>query len=224
MSTGRLTLPRVVGDVIPLDDVNEGVAPRRPRRHRRLADRRRRPLLMARRWLITGASRGIGAAIAAEAVARGDSALLVARGEAVHGRRAARGARRAARPLRPRRAGGRGRRGARAARRDRRPRQQRRDPPRRPDREAARRRLRGGRGVQPDRPVPALPRGREGDGGRRGDRQHRRRRRLPRLPGRRALRLGQGRPRRAHAVLAIELARRRITVQPRRARASPRRR
>jgi NAD(P)-dependent dehydrogenase (short-subunit alcohol dehydrogenase family) len=39
---------------------------------------------MARRWLITGASRGIGAAIAAEAVSRGDSALLVARGDAVH--------------------------------------------------------------------------------------------------------------------------------------------
>jgi len=39
---------------------------------------------MARRWLITGASRGIGAAIAAAAVERGDSALLVARGDAVH--------------------------------------------------------------------------------------------------------------------------------------------
>jgi NAD(P)-dependent dehydrogenase (short-subunit alcohol dehydrogenase family) len=39
---------------------------------------------VARRWLITGASRGIGAAIAAVAVERGDSALLVARGEAVH--------------------------------------------------------------------------------------------------------------------------------------------
>ena len=38
---------------------------------------------MARRWLITGASRGIGAAIAAVAVGRGDSALLVARGDAV---------------------------------------------------------------------------------------------------------------------------------------------
>jgi len=38
---------------------------------------------MARRWLITGASRGIGAAIAAEAVRRGDTALLVARGDAV---------------------------------------------------------------------------------------------------------------------------------------------
>jgi Zn-dependent alcohol dehydrogenase len=25
MSSGQLTLPRVVGDVIPLDDVNEGV-------------------------------------------------------------------------------------------------------------------------------------------------------------------------------------------------------
>jgi 3-oxoacyl-[acyl-carrier protein] reductase len=36
-----------------------------------------------RRWLITGASRGIGAAIAAEAVDRGDSVLLVARSEAV---------------------------------------------------------------------------------------------------------------------------------------------
>ncbi len=38
---------------------------------------------MARRWLITGASRGIGAAIAATAVERGDSVVLVARGEAV---------------------------------------------------------------------------------------------------------------------------------------------
>jgi NAD(P)-dependent dehydrogenase (short-subunit alcohol dehydrogenase family) len=38
---------------------------------------------MARRWLITGASRGIGAAIAEVAIQRGDSALLVARGEAV---------------------------------------------------------------------------------------------------------------------------------------------
>ena len=38
-----------------------------------------------RRWLITGASRGIGAAIAAAAIERGDSALLVARGEAVDG-------------------------------------------------------------------------------------------------------------------------------------------
>ncbi len=38
---------------------------------------------MARRWLVTGASRGIGAAIAAVAVERGDSVVLVARGEAV---------------------------------------------------------------------------------------------------------------------------------------------
>jgi 3-oxoacyl-[acyl-carrier protein] reductase len=38
---------------------------------------------VARRWLVTGASRGIGAAIAATAVARGDSVMLVARGEAV---------------------------------------------------------------------------------------------------------------------------------------------
>jgi NAD(P)-dependent dehydrogenase (short-subunit alcohol dehydrogenase family) len=38
---------------------------------------------VARRWLITGASRGIGAAIASVAVDRGDSVVLVARGEAV---------------------------------------------------------------------------------------------------------------------------------------------
>ena len=38
---------------------------------------------MARRWLITGASRGIGAAIARVAVERGDSVALVARGEEV---------------------------------------------------------------------------------------------------------------------------------------------
>ncbi len=38
---------------------------------------------MARRWLVTGASRGIGAAIAATAIERGDSVVLVARGEAV---------------------------------------------------------------------------------------------------------------------------------------------
>jgi NAD(P)-dependent dehydrogenase (short-subunit alcohol dehydrogenase family) len=38
---------------------------------------------VARRWLITGASRGIGAAIAAAAAARGDRLVLVARGEGV---------------------------------------------------------------------------------------------------------------------------------------------
>lgn len=38
---------------------------------------------MAKTWLITGASRGIGAAIARRAVNRGDRVILVARGEAV---------------------------------------------------------------------------------------------------------------------------------------------
>jgi short-subunit dehydrogenase len=38
---------------------------------------------MARKWLITGASRGIGAAIARAAVAQGDSVALVARSEGV---------------------------------------------------------------------------------------------------------------------------------------------
>jgi 3-oxoacyl-[acyl-carrier protein] reductase len=38
---------------------------------------------MARRWVITGASRGIGAAVAEAAVGAGDEVVLVARGEAV---------------------------------------------------------------------------------------------------------------------------------------------
>ncbi|MGA7397425.1 MAG: SDR family oxidoreductase, partial [Solirubrobacterales bacterium] len=39
---------------------------------------------MSRTWLITGASRGIGAAIARRAVNRGDRVALVARGESVN--------------------------------------------------------------------------------------------------------------------------------------------